>query len=379
MLLPLFYLLYRSRSIAHNVSAMSSGGLELLTIKIQQMNIESTDLQNSTNPAITYSECYAQVFSRLFFGDCLIESENIESGSVDLILTDLPYGNMNTDGGRKLGINGWDFVIEPKQVYEIANRILRKNGKMVLFSQEPYTTQLINEAIPNVPFNYRAIWEKDNFAVALGANKNMVSYFEDVLVFSKNHQKHDFEGMHPLRPYFKIVMDFIGLNLKQINTKLGHRRAEHTFYIDSTQYGLCTEITYNELIKVFGIDKIEGFKNFADLKQIDTEYRTELLRQMNDSHPSVFNLWEGNKYKSNILKYKKDYNGYHPTQKPVKLLEDLIKTFSNEGNLVVDLTMGSGSTGVACKNTNRSFIGIEKDEAYFKIAEQRINARTLFS
>ena len=343
------------------------------------MIIESTNDNNSTKPAITYSECYAQVFSRLFFGDCLIESDKIETGSVDLILTDLPYGNMNTDGGRKLGINGWDFVIEPKQVYEIANRILRKNGKMVLFSQEPYTTQLINEAIPNVPFNYRAVWEKDNFAVALGANKNMVSYFEDVLVFSKNHQKHDFEGMHPLRPYFKIVMDFIGLNLKQINTKLGHRRAEHTFYIDSTQYGLCTEKTYDELIKVFGIDKIDVFKNFAELKQIDTEYRTELLKQMNEQYPSTFNLWEGNKYKSNILKYKKDYNGYHPTQKPILLLEDLIKTFSNENDLVVDLTMGSGSTGVACKNTNRSFIGIEKEENYFKIAEQRINARTLFS
>jgi DNA modification methylase len=74
--------------------------------------------------------------STLLFGDCLIESDKIESGTVDLILTDLPYGNMNTDGGRKLGINGWDFVIEPKQVYEIANRILRKNGKMVLFSQD---------------------------------------------------------------------------------------------------------------------------------------------------------------------------------------------------------------------------------------------------
>ena len=342
------------------------------------MTIESTNDNKPTTPAITYSECYARVFSRLFFGDCLIESDKIESGTVDLILTDLPYGNMNTDGGRKLGINGWDFVIEPKQVYEIANRILRKNGKMVLFSQEPYTTQLINEAIPNVPFNYRAIWEKDNFAVALGANKNMVSYFEDVLIFSKNHQKHDFEGMHPLRPYFKIVMDFIGLNKKAIIEKIG-QKADHTFRTDSTQYGLCTEKTYTELIEVFGIDKMKGFKNFTELKQIDTEYRTELLRQMNEQHPSVFNLWEGNKYKSNILKYKKDYNGYHPTQKPILLLEDLIKTFSNKGNLVVDLTMGSGSTGVACKNTNRNFIGIEKDESYFKIAEQRINARTLFS
>ena len=94
---------------------------------------------------------------------------------------------------------------------------------------------------------------------------------------------------------------------------------------------------------------------------------------------STVNLWEGGKFKSNILEYKKDYDGLHPTQKPILLLEDLVKTFSNEGDLVCDLTMGSGSTGVACKNTNRSFIGIEKDEQYFKIAEQRINAQTLFS
>tara|TARA_R110002050_G_C8804475_1_gene503163 strand:+ start:17 stop:979 length:963 start_codon:yes stop_codon:yes gene_type:complete len=309
----------------------------------------------------------------LYKGDCLIESDKIESGSVDLILTDLPYGNMNTDGGRKLGINGWDLAIEPKKVFEIANRILRKNGKMVLFSQEPYTTKLITEAVPNIPFNYRATWEKDNFAVALGAKVNMVSFTEDVLVFSKMHQKHDFEGKHPLRDYFKIIMEYIDLNLKQINTKLGHRRAEHTFYINSTQYGLCTEKTYLELIEVFGIDKVNGFKDFAELKKIDTEYRTDLLKQMNEQYPSTFNLWEGKKYKSNILKYKKDYDGHHPTQKPILLLEDLIKTFSNENDLVVDLTMGSGSTGVAAKNLNRNFIGIEQDEKYFKIAEERIN------
>jgi len=116
---------------------------------------------------------------------------------------------------------------------------------------------------------------------------------------------------------------------------------------------------------------MDGFKEFTELKAIDDQFKKQ--------YPSTFNLWDGKKYKSNVFEYKKEYNGEHPTQKPILLLEDLIKTFSNENDLVVDLTMGSGSTGVACKNTNRSFIGIEKDEAYFKIAEQRINARTLFS
>ena len=305
-------------------------------------------------------------------GNCLEIMKNIPDGSVDLVLTDPPYGTMDTDGGRKMGINGWDIALTPIDIFNETSRILRKNGKMILFSQEPYTTQLINEAIPSVPFSYRAVWEKDNFANALGINKNMVSFYEDILVFSKAHPKHDFEGFHPLRAYFKIIMDYIGLNLKQINSRLGHRRAEHTFYVDSTQYGLCTENTYNELIQAFKIDKMQGFKPFEELKPIDTEYRQNLIKEMTEQYPSTFNLWEGNKYKPNILKYKKDYTGFHPTQKPVLLLEDLIKTYSNEGDTVLDFTMGSGSTGVACVNANRNFIGIELDENYFEIATDRI-------
>ena len=337
------------------------------------MTIESANDNNSTKPAITYSECYAQVFSRLFFGDCLIESDKIENGSVDLILTDLPYGNMknirNPERPKSWGNENylkWDNAIEPKSIYEIANRILRKNGKMVLFSQEPYTTQLINEETPNISFSYRAIWEKDNFANALLCNKAMVGYFEDILIFSKNHDK---EGLHPLREYALKIKQYTNYSRLKFTKALGHGGHQHFMEgnKESSQFHLCTEKTYSELIKVFRIDKMEGFKTFAELQEIDKKYQ------------STFNLWEGNKYKSNILKYKKDYNSYHPTQKPILLLEDLIKTFSNENDLVCDLTMGSGSTGVACKNTNRSFIGIEKDEQYFKIAEQRINARTLFS
>ena len=293
----------------------------------------------------------------LMQGDCLVESKKIKNGSVDLILTDPPYGTMN-------GFNGidWDFAIDPKEVYTIANRILRKNGKMVLFSQEPYTSRLITEAHPNIPFSYRMIWEKNDFANALLVNKAPVSYYEDILVFSKTH---DTDGIHPLREYFAKALKYIGKGLKQINDELGHRRAEHSFYISSTQFSLCTETTYIELIEHYGIDRMDDFISYEELVEID--------RKTKDEHfPSVFNLWEGNKYKSNILKYRKDYDGYHPTQKPVLLLEDLIKTFSNDGDSVVDLTMGSGSTGVACKKLNRNFIGMELDEGYFEIAKKRI-------
>jgi len=210
---------------------------------------------------------------------------------------------------------------------------------MILFAQQPFTTKLIVNQIPNLPHCYNMYWDKMHFANALFTNKAPVSYIEDILVFSKSY---DLEGLHPLRTYFKLVMDFIGLNLKQINNKLGHRKAEHTFYINSTQYELCVQKTYDELINVFGIDKMEGFKTFIELESINSTFN------------STFNLGEGEKYKSNILKYKKDFSGFHPTQKPVAL--------------------GSGSAGIACAKGGRKFIGIEKDEKYFNIACERIES-----
>jgi len=313
----------------------------------------------------------------LYNGDCLIESDKIKDGSVDLILTDLPYGNMNTDGGRKLGINGWDLAIEPKKIFEIANRILRKNGKMILFSQEPYTTRLINESTPNIPFSYRAIWEKDNFANALGTKVNMVSFTEDILVFSKNNKKYDEFNNNPLREYFKDVLDRYGNEvLLDLFIKEGRYSTTQSakanlclkFGKNKTNFEFMTKTLY-DFLSVNGICFNDGYD---ELMCIHNSYHSDLKRKLNEKYPSTFNLWQGNKYKSNILKYKKDYNGYHPTQKPVLLLEDLIKTFSNENDLVVDLTMGSGSTGVACKNTDRKFIGIELDNSYFQIAKDRV-------
>ena len=302
---------------------------------------------------------------KLYKGDCLVEHERIESGSVDLILSDPPYGTIK---GLQLdrwsdADTAWDKAIKPEDLFNIANRILRRNGKLILFSQEPYTSRLITEAIPNLPFNYRMIWEKDTFANHLKVRKAPVSYFEDILVFSK---KHDTDRMHPLREYFSKVLDYIGEGISSINKRLGHRKAEHSFYITSTQFSLCTEETYNELINIYGIDRMDGFIPYEELREIDRKTKDEYF-------PSVFNLWQGGKHKSNILRYKKDYDGYHPTQKPVALLEDLIRTYSNEGDLVVDLTMGSGSTGVAAVKAGRRFIGIELVDEYFDIAERRIS------
>tara|TARA_B110000285_G_C14958490_1_gene530427 strand:+ start:27 stop:962 length:936 start_codon:yes stop_codon:yes gene_type:complete len=301
----------------------------------------------------------------LLKGDCLIESDKIESGSVDLILTDLPYGTV-----KDLYKNtSWDVVIDTEKVYKLANRILRKNGKMVLFCQEPFTTELMSKALPNISFNQRLIWEKDSSGNMLFAKKACVNFYEDVLVFSKDYDLEYVTPNNPMFKYFKECKMKGNLTTKEYN----HLYCDYVGKTENRDRGMvarCWETSQ------FWFPNKDIYENVLQPTGFFTE-QWEVLNEINNDfkskYLSTFNLWEGNKFKSNILKYKKDYTGHHPTQKPVLLLEDLIKTFSNENDLVVDLTMGSGSTGVACVNTNRNFIGIEMDDKYFDIASERIN------
>ena len=305
---------------------------------------------------------------QLMHGDCLELMKNIPDGSVDLVLTDPPYGTVKNLGNSEIAKEngyrdyGWDDVIDIDKMFQEISRILRQNGKAILFSQEPYTSRLITSAIPSLPFCYRAVWVKNVFGNKFTCNKAMVNLFEDICIFSK--LGHDYSGENPLREYFANVYEFIGKTKKEIMQIVG-QKADHCFRLNSSQYSLCTEQTYQELIYVFGIDKMQGFVPYSELRKVQDGYTAK--------YASVFNLWQGGKSKSNVLEYKKDNDGYHPTQKPVALLEDLIQTYSNEGNTVLDFTMGSGSTGVACVNTNRRFIGIELDPGYFDIATKRIS------
>lgn len=309
----------------------------------------------------------------LMQGDCLELIKNIPDGSVDLVLTDPPYGTMKNAAldGWNNKTTEWDNEIDPTVLFNELTRILRQNGKVVLFSQEPYTSRLIISAIPSLPFSYRAMWYKNVHANALIAKTAMVNRFEDICIFTKPCPKHDFCGENPLREYFAKVYDFIGKTKKEMMQIIG-QKADHCFRLNSSQYSLCTKSTYKELIDVFGIDKMDGFCEWEKLKPIQEQYQEKNRRNIAGKYPPIFNLWEGGKSKANVLEYKKDNDGYHPTQKPVALLEDLIQTYSNEGNTVLDFTMGSGSTGVACVNTNRRFIGIELDEGFFNIAKKRI-------
>ena len=292
----------------------------------------------------------------LMRGDCLERMKEIPDGSVDMVLTDPPYGTVKglfkDSGGRSK--TDWDVTINHKEMLSECNRILRTNGALVLFSQDPYTAKLMTETHGNLPFSYRMTWLKDSFANHLGCKKAPVNYTEDICVFFK---KYDTLNQHPLREYARKLMADNNTNPKKINNDLGHRRFEHFAYTDSTQFSLCTEKTYNQFIEFYGV---KDFIPYSELVEIDRRFSRR------------FNLPEGKKFKSNILEYKKDYTGLHPTQKPVALIEDLIKTYTNEGETVLDFTMGSGTTGVACANLDREFIGIEMDDNYFNIAKDRI-------
>lgn len=323
---------------------------------MQQTLFENENLIKPLNPAF----CVGDVSrSTLYQGDCLIESDKIESGSVDLILTDLPYGTVkNAKFYDYCGGVQWDIIIDTKKIMQLSNRILRRNGKMVLFAQQPFSNELMNNALPNLPYSYTMIWEKDNFANPLISAKAPVNYYEDILIFSK---KYDTE-INPIQQY--LLKEF-----KKCAKPISFYK-ELCGFTGNQPYNWFSPKNDGTKQWAFPIKKhylkiqqnTDFFKKpFEEIEEIDLNYR------------STFNLWEGNKHKSNILKYKKDYNGYHPTQKPVLLLEDLIKTFSNENDLVVDLTMGSGSTGVAALRTGRRFVGIEKDQKYFDIAVRRVS------
>ena len=125
-------------------------------------------------------------------------------------------------------------------------------------------------------------WDKLHFANCLVSNKAPVSYIEDVLVFSKNY---DLEGLHPLRDYFKNLFNFIGLKKKNIIEKIG-QRADHCFRVNSSQFGLCTEKTYLELIEVFNINFVKEFKTFKELKDIEFKYQSRFntIQHKNQSY-----------------------------------------------------------------------------------------------
>ena len=228
-------------------------------------------------------------------GDCLELMKDIPDKSIDMILCDLPYGTTK---------NKWDSVIPFEPLWEQYNRIIKDNGAIVLFSQMPFTVDLVASNYKD--FRYEWIWEKLSASGHLNANRMPMKKHENILVFYKK--------LPTYNPQFTEGKPYVA-----------------TYSTHSSNYG----------------------------KQKDN------ITAIND----------GKRYPVDIIKFNND-RCLHPTQKPVALLEYLIKTYTNEGEIVLDNCMGSGSTCVACVNTNRHYIGFELDPQYYDIACKRLAVET---
>ncbi len=230
----------------------------------------------------------------LMQGDCLELMRDIPDKSVDLVLTDPPYGTTACK---------WDSVIPFEPMWAQLNRIIKSNGAIVLFGSEPFSSALRMSNIK--AYKYDWVWEKSKATNYLNAKIQPLRASENICVFYKSRGTYK-PQMTAGEPYNK------GTALRTTD--------------------------------VYG-------------SQVSVEVKSE-----------------GERYPRDVIYYKTaEFEGkHHPTQKPVALLEYLIRTYTNEGETVLDFTMGSGSTGVACVNTGRDFIGIELDAGYFKIAEKRI-------
>jgi site-specific DNA-methyltransferase (adenine-specific) len=207
----------------------------------------------------------------------------------------------------------WDSVIPFDLMWEQLNRIIKDNGAIVLFGSEPFSSALRISNIKN--YKYDWVWEKDKPSNFLMGKKQPLRYSENISIFYK------------LQVLYNPQMQ------KRIDKNKRKNKLTTSLLKDETK----------------------------NIKLTD-KYQDRLKSGVNDYI-----------YPKNIQKFNNRTKGLHPTQKPISLMEYLIKTYTNENETVLDFTMGSGTTGVACKNLNRNFIGIEMDDKYFSIAENRIN------
>jgi hypothetical protein len=342
---------------------------EMLNI-VQKPTLHKTDVSRST----------------FYHGDCLVESQNIENYSVDLILTDLPYGTTACS---------WDEIIPFEPMWKEFYRVLRPNGFIVLTASQPFTSKLVSSNINN--FSHNWVWNKIRGVGHLLAKKRPMMASEDILVFTNEHS-HDFTFRSPLRKYAIRLFEYIGKTKKQIFEDMGNQSVCHFMRTGSTQFNMCTEKCYNDLIRLYGIDKMEGFEQFEKLVKDNEDYLNSFPRVYNPQMRSrdkarvskmkaTENTCYGNledyqgelleeSYPINIIEFDKSGHSnmlLHPTQKPLELMEYLIKTYTNEGMVVFDATMGSGTTGLAAVKNGRKFIGIEKDENYYNVAVRRVS------
>ena len=230
--------------------------------------------------------------------DCLEGMKQIPDGTIDAVICDLPYGTMKGMGvGTQYeGKTEWDDIIPTDKLFAEYERVLRRGGVAVLFSQDPYTLHLRTFKARNISYLYPMIWKKDQHGNVLIVDKAPLNYFEDISVFAKANPLHDYDLAHPLREYFAKVLDFIKVPKIQLMREFG-TRIDHTFRVNSSQFALCTAETYEDLNSRYHLDKMDGYQTYEELKAVDDVF------VIKKEHERTFNLPEGEKYLSNVLEF----------------------------------------------------------------------------
>ena len=322
----------------------------------------------------------------LWQGDCLELMKNIPDGSVDLVLTDPPYGTTACK---------WDSVIPFEPMWEQLNRIIKPSGINALFANQPFTSTLISSNIEK--YKYNLVWMKNRGTGFQYAKSQPMRQTEDICIFYDNKPPFDtttaFDG---LKRYMISEREKTGLSNSELKELLQSNMARH-YFTTKSQFTIPIKSAYEKLQSTgFFQRPYEGVRKEFDEENEKIKAKRS-VEQFSTYNPQMIKLdkpvkykkasscntisgienkkeyyWVDETYPTNVLEFAKVSKPTHPTQKPIALLEYLIKTYTNEGETVLDFTMGSGSTGVACVNTNRRFIGIELDEGYLNIAKKRI-------
>jgi len=333
----------------------------------------------------------------IYNDDCFNILPQIKSKSVDLVLVDLPYGQTECK---------WDSVIDLKQMWIELKKCCKRKCIYVFFTTTKFGYKIIqsNEKW----FRYDLVWEKSRKVGFLNCNKMPLRKHEMIYIFSNNDNDLNNEYNLNLRKYAQQVKNYINKPLKEIDNIVGNQGIHHFYSYASSQFGLPIEKNYNKLKYYYKINEMKGFREYKSLKDEWTKndktynaqktkgkpYKTngrkgedtvygsvkgDPIDNKGTRHPtSILHYPEtpdnksGLRHPTTIVKFNNPKKSLHRTQKPVKLCEWLIKSYSNENDLILDFTMGSGTTGEACKNTNRQFIGIEKDKKIFEIAKKRL-------
>lgn len=282
----------------------------------------------------------------LLQGDCLELMKDIPDGSVDMVLCDLPYGVTDFE---------WDKIIPINVLFNEYRRLLKQNANVLMFCQQPFTTSIMNGAYKS-EFSHSLVWVKNTKTRGRSSKNVPMSQYEEILVFRVNKvgNKCRHQG---LREYFTGELKLSGFSVDQLEEIIPNKSAHHWFRF-SSDFRIPTAENYKRLQEITGCFRIP-------YEEIRAEF---------DAERNNFCTYNRNGENCNVLRFDtpNSKKRVHPTQKPVQLLEYLIRTYTNEGETVLDNCMGAGSTGVACVNTGRNFIGMELDPGYFETAKRRI-------